>query len=58
MFTKQESHHGGPKSLKILAYKLKKQMKKAHITNSKPEHARIITDKDQIAEEFASYYTV
>ena len=49
MFTKQESYDGGPKSLKILAYKLKKEMKKAHITNLKP-------DKDQILEEFASYY--
>ena len=27
-----------------------------HITNLKPEQARIITDKDQILEEFASYY--
>lgn len=54
-FTKQESYDGGPKSLKIVAYKLKKQMKKAHITNLKREQARIITDKDQIIEEFASY---
>lgn len=55
-FTKQENYDGGPKSLKILAYKLKKEMKKAHITNLKSEQGRIITDKDQIAEAFASYY--
>uniref|UniRef100_A0A671TPP2 Reverse transcriptase domain-containing protein n=1 Tax=Sparus aurata TaxID=8175 RepID=A0A671TPP2_SPAAU len=55
-FAKQESYDGGPKSLKILAYKLKKQTKKMHITNLKPEQARKITDKDQIVEEFASYY--
>lgn len=55
-FTKQESYDGGPKSFKTLAYKLEKQMKKAHNTNLKPEEAKIITDKDQIVEEFASYY--
>ena len=55
-FTKQESYDSGSKSLKILAYKLKNQMKKVHITKLKTEQAEIITDKDQIAEEFASYY--
>ena len=54
-FTQQETYDGGPNSMKILAYKLKSQIKKAYITKLKVEQGEIITDKKETAEEFAQY---
>lgn len=54
--THQEHYDGGPKSLKILAYKLKKQTTRAYITKLKTKDDKLITDKEEIAEEFANYY--
>lgn len=39
-----------------VAYKLKTQMKRAHITKLNTEQFGIVTDKVKIAEEFAQYY--
>ena len=38
--------------MKFLAYKLKSQIKKAYITKLKAEQDEMITDKEEIAEEF------
>lgn len=54
-FTQQESYDGGTKSLKMMAYKLKRQMKKDHITKFKTGQEETITDKEQIVEEFINY---
>lgn len=52
-YTKQKYDDGGPNSLKILAYRLKKQSKTTVRTGDSSE---ILSEKDKIAEEFAKYY--
>ena len=44
--------------MKILAYKLNSQIKKAYITKLKAEQGEIITDKEEIVQEFAKYYEI
>lgn len=56
-FTKQKYYDGGVKSLKILSYKLRKQQTKSSITCIKNNVMnKTLTDKQEIAEEFAEYY--
>ena len=56
-YTKQKYYDGGPNSLKLLAYQLKKQSKKAYITKLKTENgSETLTEKAKIADEFVKYY--
>lgn len=55
-FTKQRHYDGGPNSIKILAYKLKKQSNRSHIAKLKDETNTLVTEKEEIAETFAKFY--
>ena len=55
-FTKQRHYDGGPNSIKILAYKLKKQTNRSHITKLKNENNTFVMEKEEIAETFAKFY--
>lgn len=52
-FARRHKYDFGPQSFKILPYK---QIKNSHITNLRTDQSKIITDKDQIVEEFARSY--
>lgn len=48
---------GGPNSLKLLAYRFKKQSKRDYNTKLKTgDSTEILTENYKIAEEFAKYY--
>ena len=56
LLTKQKHYDGGPKSIKMLAFRLKNQKSKSYITQLKDDTSKVITDKNEIAETFATYY--
>lgn len=53
----KQKYDEGPNSLKILAYRLKKQSKRTYITKLRTgDSSEILTEKNKIADEFAKYY--
>lgn len=53
MFTKQKHYDGGPNSIKILVYKLKKLTCESYITKLKDDITKIIIVKEDIAQTSA-----